>query len=200
MMSLDAFKAGLTEHMRGQSALRPFVCDGSPLECRAFIVGFNPATESTADFWRFWQDDRGFDKQAWLTHYKEERQRRPLKPGQQRRLALSPSRRVIEWIIHEAHPVAVLETNIHALATATQAGLAKAHQQTDTFDFLMKSIAPAVIVTHGNKARDYVVGKGYRDKVIDVPHFSRGWSEVAARELGQRIRWEAERVNRAEAT
>jgi hypothetical protein len=49
----------------------------------------------------------------------------------------------------------------------------------------MESIRPIVIVTHGNKARDHMWDKGHRDNVLDVPHFSRGWSETDARMLGR---------------
>lgn len=188
MTGLDDFKDGVSRCMGKQASLRPFVCEGSPLDCKAFIVGFNPATETDADFWGFWRAGTGFDKAAWLQHYKEQRQLRPLEPGKRRRRTVSPSRGVIEWILQDARPIPILETNIHAVATATQDELAEEDQRTDVFDFLMASIRPRLIVTHGNRARDHLWSKGYRDKVIDVPHFSRGWSESDARMLGRWIK------------
>ena len=53
--------------------LRPFVCDGSPLDCRVFLVGINPATEMSGNFWDFWDDDSGFNKEKWRERYDEER-------------------------------------------------------------------------------------------------------------------------------
>jgi hypothetical protein len=44
VMNLDEFDKTLWELMKKQSPdLRPFVCEGSPLECEILIVGFNPA-------------------------------------------------------------------------------------------------------------------------------------------------------------
>ena len=59
-MKLKQFESELRS-LTGPSALRPFVCDGSPLTCRVFIVGINPATSMTTDFWQFWRAGTGFD-------------------------------------------------------------------------------------------------------------------------------------------
>jgi len=40
---LREFRVGLKTHLTDPHS-RPFVCTGSPLECRAFIVGLNAAT------------------------------------------------------------------------------------------------------------------------------------------------------------
>ena len=52
--------------------MRPFVCDGNPCDCKAFIVGINPA--SRVSFWAFWSDETGFDKKSWLARYVAERE------------------------------------------------------------------------------------------------------------------------------
>ena len=69
--------AGFAKELRriAPPGSRPFVCDGSPLECEAFIVGERVATTGL-DFWRFWSDERGFDRSAFLEAYKAERQER----------------------------------------------------------------------------------------------------------------------------
>ena len=36
-----------------ETDLRPFVCEGSPIECESFLVGINPASEMSVDFWDF---------------------------------------------------------------------------------------------------------------------------------------------------
>lgn len=76
--------------------LRPFIYEGSPLECEVFIVGLNPSSEMNIDFWEFWSTGYGFQKSRRFEKYKESRRERPIKPGMTRRLDISNSRRVIE--------------------------------------------------------------------------------------------------------
>lgn len=189
--TLDDFERELERIIHRPTTLRPFVCNGSPLACKAFIVGFNPATSMEAGFWDFWRSGHGFDKGRWFERYKDERQHRPLAPGRTRRSAVSPSRRVIEWIIEEAGPVDVLETNIYATATRAANELGKEQQCTRPFEFLLDAVKPSLLVVHGTKAADYLqahkdVGRGVT--IIEKRHFSRGWSEVDARALGRKIR------------
>jgi hypothetical protein len=116
MFDLQYFECRLIELIGRPTDLRLFVCDGSPLECRAFIVGFNPATASEKDFWTFWDPNTGFKKSEWLQNYIRERRQRPLKPGRTRRNTISSTRRVIDWIVSEASPLKILETNIYTAA------------------------------------------------------------------------------------
>ena len=95
MQEIEKFEDGLAVLIGAPTDLRPFVCDGSPLTCDVFIVGFNPATTMSADFWQFWSPGMGFDKVAWFEAYKKDRQHKPLKPGKRRRKAVSPSRGMI---------------------------------------------------------------------------------------------------------
>jgi hypothetical protein len=87
--------------------MRPFVCEGSPLDCQIFIVGFNPATTNVS-FWDFWRLPYGFDKKAWLPMYESEREEQ----GKKRQ---SSTRKRIERIVEAAWPLKCLETNIHAV-------------------------------------------------------------------------------------
>lgn len=50
MRDINRFEKELVALIGRPSVLRPFVYEGSPLECEVFIVGFNPATASTLDF------------------------------------------------------------------------------------------------------------------------------------------------------
>ncbi len=192
MAALDNFEKDLLTLIGKPTDLRPFVCDGSPLDCEVFIVGFNPATEMSANFWNFWRSGYGFDKPAWFEAYKGERQERPLKPGKTRRSPVSNTRRVIGWILEEASPVKILETNIFAAPTEQAADLASAQRLTAPFDFLTELIKPRVMVVHGNDATRHLQGKDFEALDIAVLHFSRGWSQSAAQALGQRIRRECE--------
>lgn len=188
MNALEEFEESLSVRIGRPSDLRPFVCEGSPLSCRAFIVGFNPATEMSAGFWDFWRSGYGFDKSAWFAAYLHERQVRPLKPGKKRRPAVSNTRRVIEWILQEASPVQVLETNIYSAPTERMDDLPPEQRLAEPFRFLLDAVKPDVVVVHGKEAAAYLHGKNLATRIIEVKHFSRGWSQSAARALGQQIK------------
>ena len=186
--SLDEFEAKLKALVGSPTNLRPFVCDGNPLACRVFIVGFNPATTMEGDFWEFWQPGLGFKKAAWFKAYREDRLARPLKPGQRRRNAVSNTRRVMEWIMESAPPISCLETNLYSAPTEKAHELSKDSRITAPFDFLLSAIAPSVIVTHGQDAERHVMERNVSARVIPVSHFSRGWSVGSARELGEKLK------------
>ena len=188
MIALDKFEQDLAALIGNPTDLRPFVCEGSPLHCNAFIVGFNPATEMSASFWSFWRPGYGFDKSAWFADYLKERQERPLKPGKTRRPAISNTRRVIDWILQEANPVHCLETNIYAAPTEEATELALARRLTAPVDFLIEAVKPKVVVVHGKDAASHLQDKVISARLIAVPHFSRGWSQASARALGRQIK------------
>jgi hypothetical protein len=187
MQDIYTFEDELVALLGKPTFLRPFVCEDSPLDCKVFIVGFNPATESSVDFWRFWRRGLGFDKEAWYANYLEERMLRPLEPGKVRRNRVSNTRRVMEWIIKEMWPQKCLETNIHSMPTTRASGLTTACRNTDPFDYLVRKIDPCLIIAHGDKAQEHLVGRSGHACVINVKHFSRGWSKAQARELGRRV-------------
>jgi hypothetical protein len=186
--NLDVFEARLIDLVGQPTSLRPFVCSGSPLACEAFVVGFNPATTMTQDFWQFWRHGAGFDKAAWLDAYKSERARQPLRAGRTRRMAVSNTRRVLEHVIGAAAPVFCLETNIYSLASTDKAGLANQDRDSDVFHFLLNAIQPKVIVAHGKDAVASLSRLSLSAEVIPERHFSRGWSKASALSLGDRIR------------
>ncbi len=135
---LCEFSRGLASLIGKPTDLRPFVCEGSPLACDAFLVGFNPASHMSVDYWDFWSDSYGFDKCAWITKYKEERRNRPLKPGRKRRNEVSNTRRIIEEVVQSAKPVKCLETNIYAKATEQASDLEERSRVTAPFDYLLR--------------------------------------------------------------
>ena len=190
MAPIENFEKELLALIGKPTELRPFVCNGSPLQCQAFIVGFNPSTTLAADFWQFWHPGHGCGKKAWFAAYLKERKLRPLRPGKTRRNTISNSRRVIEWVLEGASPVTCLETNLYALPTEQAVDLASKLRVTAPFDFLLSRINPRVIVVHGADAAAYIKSKRLCGGIITVSHFSRGWSEEKARSLGQQIRAE----------
>lgn len=188
MNALERFEDDLADRIGRPTDLRPLVCDGSPLTCQVFIVGFNPATTMSADFWHFWRPEHGFDKTTWLEAYKKDRMTRPLKPGKTRRNPVSNTRRVIEWILEEASPTRCLETNIYSAPTEQAMDLVSERRVTAPFDYLLDKINPKLILAHGAEAVEHLNKKFLSAHLIEVPHFSRGWSQASARALGQQIR------------
>ena len=68
-MNLQEFDKRLRE-MTPKDA-RPFLCEGSPLDCEVFLVGLNPRT--TTPFWLYWDVSYGCKKQEWRKAYLTER-------------------------------------------------------------------------------------------------------------------------------
>ena len=68
---------------------RPFVCDGRPEACIAIILGENPATRLDIDWWRFWDDDAGFDLKGFEHHYQTSRRAAGKRPMSNTRLRLN---------------------------------------------------------------------------------------------------------------
>ncbi|MEQ1940797.1 hypothetical protein ABMA32_00095 [Mesorhizobium sp. VNQ89] len=184
-MTLNGFEQELAALIGRPTDLRPFVCEGSPLSCDVFLVGFNPATTMEADFWEFWRPDYGYDKVAWFQRYIEERAAKPLKPGKTRRLPISPTRRNMECFVEGAVGARVLETNIYAAASDDMRSLDVASREIAPFRFLLDAIRPKVIVVHGKPAVEAIQRFDTPAKVIASDHhFSRKTSKEAARTYG----------------
>jgi hypothetical protein len=140
-MRLRVFRERLEKMMGDSAHARPFVCDGDPYACRAFVVGINPA--SSVPFWPFWDDETGFDRARWYASYLAQRN------------AVSQTRRRIAWIAEAASPFGILETNLHADPTARAAALPAARRQTGLFEFLLEEIRPRAVLLHGKPAAEY---------------------------------------------
>ncbi len=198
-MDLPTFRKGLQARIGTARDFRPFVCDGDPMQCKAFVVGANPATKGSCDFWHFWDDEKGFDKVAWFRRYCDERAKNG-KP-------ISPTRERIAKIVGAASEVKILETNLFGVPTGKQAELRREDKQSSIFDFLLSSIAPKVILFHGAPAAAHfnerygtkltrdgslsdVEIDGRSVRICASKHLSRV-SYAAATRLGETVRAEA---------
>jgi hypothetical protein len=182
---LDEFERELVALIGRPTDLRPFVCEGSPLTCDVFLVGFNNATMMNTDFWEFWRPGYGYDKEAWFKRYVEERAARPLKPGKTRRQKVSPTRRNIECFVEGAAGVRVLETNIYAKASDDMKSLDPASRDIAPFSFLLYTVKPKVIVVHGKRTLEAIRKSDISAKLIVADHhFSRKTSKDTARRYG----------------
>jgi uracil-DNA glycosylase len=156
-MTLDEFRSKLERELERELPSpysRPFVCAGSPLECRIFIVGVNPAREVEKLFWNFWSDSRGFKKAEFIRELKQ-------LPG-----GLTKTRKNIERVADAAGQAVTLDTNIYLQPTPTAGELPKEHMKTDVIEYLLKTIRPKVVLAHGRKAGEFF-RKRCRDFVDD---------------------------------
>lgn len=118
--------------------LRPFVCDGSPLDCRVFIVGANPATTLKHGFWHYWSDQGGFNKGAFTQDYLALRRSRGARPR-------------IQAIVSQFPPGWCLETNICSKPTKRAADLSSRDHRTEIIRFLLEAIRPRLVFVHSNE-------------------------------------------------
>jgi len=195
---LDRFAEALGERIGRPAYVRPFVCEGSPLECRAFIVGSNPATTLELDYWTFWERGYGFHRGAWAEASRAQRRA----AGKRE---ITPTRRMLGRIIQEAAPVSCLDTNVFATPTPAERDLAPELRLTGTFDFVLGAVRPAALLAHGREAADHLrrlltverlPGERFEAvpapwgslRVMAVRHLSRGWSYAQAEALGRALR------------
>lgn len=157
-MELSRFRNDLERRLESLQIenLRPFICKGSPLDCTVFIIGINPATESS-DFWHYWNDKIGFDYDNWFEAYKKSRRER-------KKREISNTRRNLNIINEELdkEKIKVLETNLYTKATARAKELQNIDKNTEILDFLIQTIKPKLLVTHGKdvkKAMNIKIGK-----------------------------------------
>lgn len=148
-MDNSKFKTELQKLIEKDPTLRPFVCDGYPLECDIFIVGINPATSSETKFFDYWNGDM-FDKAKWVEQYKKER-----KANGKREL--SPTRKKIEFLVNDVfHEFKCLETNAYSFATKDVKALTKENKNTDILSFLLRSIKPKALFIHGSDPTEFI--------------------------------------------
>lgn len=174
-MTLKEFEAKLAAIIGRPTDLRPFVCEGSPMDCRVMLVGFNPTTPAK-DFWACWRAGYGYDKRGWLADYQQQR-------VQEGKRLNSNSREIMDRIGQGAG--SLLEANIYPKASKDARSLKERDPR--AFRLLMEAVKPRVIVAHGREAADEIDAHTPACRVMKVPHFSRGWSYLKALELGREL-------------
>jgi hypothetical protein len=137
-MTLQEFRAGLEAYLAADRCARPFVCTGSPLDCRSFIVGLNAATRLSNPFLSYCSDSTGFDRHKFNRDYREVRSQ--ASTG-------NPPR--IEAIAKAIAPC--LETNLFAIPTRSAKQLTKDDRQNPIICFLFRAIRPELVVAHSNE-------------------------------------------------
>ncbi len=168
----------------------PFLCCGSPLTCRIFIVGANPATQDEMQFWDFWTPGRGFRKTEFL------RERVELTGPQ------SKTRKCIEIFSDAAGRNITLETNIYPYATPRKKDLTPEQKRTDIFEYLLHTIKPRIVLAHGCCAKQFFRERGItlvedrlksinldglRIKLLPRKHLSYQTSHEEVRKIGRKL-------------
>jgi hypothetical protein len=162
---LRQFRNHLQQLAGDDDRFRPFICEGSPFDCRVFLIGVNPASE--VPFWDYWHDDTGFNRACWLDQYKLLRQARPSKSGRGGRQVVSTIRQRIERFVIAAQPEQVLETNLYSLPTPSEPAVRDVRRDTKVIEFLLSEIQPDVLVLHGYTATEQFRGAfGYPPTAI----------------------------------
>lgn len=164
---------------------RPFVCNGSPYDCKVFVVGHNPATKMEEGFWEYWCDCTGFDKDSWFDAYRKARRRH------EEHFEVSPTRLNLNKLSRLVDPVEVLETNVYSKVSKQANELRAEDRVTRVLEFLLREINPELIITHGKCAATHFnrrmqsfdeleIEKGSINgngcKFVSVRHASRFWS------------------------
>jgi hypothetical protein len=158
LMTLDEFEKQLAHVIGRPTDLRPFVCEGSPLDCDVFIVGYNPATAMEGDWWRFWKPGYGYRKSDWFSEYLA-----------QRGGDVSKTRAKIQEIVHGLPNVRVLEANIDARPSPTKSVYPK--PITRPFDFLLSVCRPKVVIAHSTDAVAHLQAWKPNGTLIECKHF-----------------------------
>jgi hypothetical protein len=127
---LKEFTRGLEPYVQSIPHARPFVCTGSPLDCRSFIVGRNAATRLLNPFTSYWSDQKGFDRTAFDRDYAEARSRKG-------------DRRVIEVISNQLGDC--LETNLYAVPGKKARQLTAKDRESPVIEYLFRAVRPKVV-------------------------------------------------------
>ncbi len=168
-MTLIGFREGLQQWIGAGCTARPFVCDGSPLACRAFIVGFNAATAMPRPFWHYWDDAAGFRRELFAADYAALGKRKG-------------NRRVIEILSDSLLPC--LETNLYPTPTPRARGLADEDRKTDVFEFLFDTIRPRLVFAHSKPVLVWFRERTGLDAIDETPRET-SWRGHAFRLAGR---------------
>jgi hypothetical protein len=174
---------GTTAAHHGAHNIRPFVCrNKNPLNCCIFIIGTNPATPMTTDFWQqFWKLGIGFDYATWRAAYNT--------LG-----GTSRTRKNIDEIVDTVGDACdVLETNLYPLEMPSGTKVPRPHRCTNVLESLLECILPSVIIGHGKEACDWILKARSRSPASN-------WAKcilIPTPHLGTTDQWFAKHVGHA---
>lgn len=140
---------------------RPFVCDGQPDSCTVIVIGENPATPLSYDWWEFWNDQKGFNLQEFEIRYEADR----LKQGKGK---ISNTRRRLNRLRQQG--LRCLETNAYSHQGVATEKISNRHLL-ELFINTLPNLKG--VIAHGKVAQNFlnsvVLSKDI--KVIHLNHF-----------------------------
>ncbi|EIZ9933130.1 hypothetical protein ACEV76_09450 [Vibrio parahaemolyticus] len=166
---------------------RPLLCNGNPLECDILLVGINPSTSS--DFFKYWLQESGFNKTAWLEDYLA-------KHGK-----LKPTRSRIEIFEDAVKPLKVVETNVYSSASSRESDLHDLKRNRDFFEKIIGMLSPKLVLCYGKTANlaveellgvpivkgEFLSSSALSFEIRYENHFSYQWSYDAVKQLGKEV-------------
>jgi len=133
---------------------RPFMCDGSPLNCDVLVIGYNPSTSTP--FTPFWTVTNGCDKEGWLKEYAKKNNIN-MKPTRKRLEILSKN---IQSVGNGKHKL--LEANLYPYGAPSKAKLPKGLHDTKWIKYLLDTLDYKAIIALGD----------------DIGYFLNGYFEI----------------------
>lgn len=152
-MDLQEFDKKLQKQEIGTG--RPFVCNGSPLNCEVMLVGLNSAVKGIfSDYWQ--PENGGFYKEKWFEAYKSERKSDGKKPTQTRQKIECLFKKIQQHNNGSRHQIKLLQTNLYCQQSSSFNKLNDEDKDSSLFNLLLKAIQPKVIISHGKAINVYL--------------------------------------------
>ena len=140
---------------------RPFVCDGYPTESQVLIIGMNPATPLNMDWWDWWNSERGFDYDLFMSRYINTRRRT-------RKSLLGTTRRRFIRITDTLQSkfrlnLKSIETNVYRREARSEEQLRQYNERDrypndDVLHLLISGLQPPrVVIPHGDCATAWLI-------------------------------------------
>jgi len=174
---MKSFAESLRSRAGTAEGTRPLLCAGNPLTCSVAIVGANPRT--TTPFWKFWSDERGMDRAAWIAAYKAQHGGK-----------FNRSRAAIERFIPQVK-ARVVELNAFSAQSERLANLDRSRRTPDVLRFVLEAVEPKVIICAGVNALRAVhaMDLSWFPGVVPAKHFIY-WGKESERKLAAEVnRW-----------
>jgi hypothetical protein len=138
---------------------RPFVCDGFPQSSKVMVVGENPATDMSANWWSWWNDETGFNLSVFEHDYEARRRAMGKSP-------VSSTRRRLRRL--RTNGLRCLETN--AFANEREGGHGTGVPNGELIQQFIRHLPELrAIIAHGAEAQQLMQG-------VIVPSPIRQWS------------------------
>lgn len=178
----------LSEQQLNNVKVRPFICSGSPLNCKIMMVGYNPAREVNLDVFDadIWHDDVGFDRESFAEHYDIASYNDDLQWNRNHIF----QQNLIDEISN--HPV--IETYLYSVITPKKTLLSPQHKHTHVFDWLYGILKPVLVITQNIDVIKYFEREAnktlvrntfnaitYRDLhcvILPISHLSKKWNDT----------------------